>query len=133
FFTQDNIHGNFVNDTGRTRVSMDFRVAEARFGNQLARKIAGGYFELIDQPGRRGLPTGAAQTKPRRSLGGGDGVRSNILYLHNNTPSTRGCPVHLQRYMLLDYCKRHGIEYHFELFELEAMDHLPTLQHIVTE
>ena len=125
FFTQDNIHGNFVNDTGRTRVSMDFRVAEARFGNQLARKIAGGYFELIDQPGRRVSPTGAAQTKPRRSLGGGDGARSNILYLHNNTPSTHGCPVHLQRYMLLDYCTRHGIEYHFELFELESMFALP--------
>jgi sporadic carbohydrate cluster protein (TIGR04323 family) len=133
FFTQENIHGNFVNDTGRTRVSMDFRVAEARFGDQLARKIAGGYFELIDQPGRAAPHTGAALNKPRRTLGGGDGRRSNILYLHNNTPQTVGAPVHLQRYMLLDYCERHGIEYHFELFELETMDHLPTLQHIVSE
>lgn len=133
FFTQENIHGNFVNDTGRTRVSMDFRVAEARFGDQLARKIAGGYFELIDQPGRNAPQPGASCKKPRRSLGGGDSGRSNILYLHNNTPSTVGAPVHLQRYMLLDYCKRHGMEYHFELFELETMDHLPTLQHIVSE
>lgn len=133
FFTQENIHGNFVNDTGRTRVSMDFRVAEARFGDQLARKIAGGYFELIDQPGRVAPPAGAALTKPRKSLGGADDGRSNILYLHNNTPSTAGAPVHLQRYMLLDYCKRHGLEYHFELFELETMPHLPTLRHIVGE
>src|SRR5262249_15775162 len=29
FFTQENIHGNFVNVTGKTRVSIDFRVAEA--------------------------------------------------------------------------------------------------------
>jgi sporadic carbohydrate cluster protein (TIGR04323 family) len=132
FFSQENIHGNFVNDTGRTRVSIDFRVAEARYGDLLARKIAGGYFSLIDQPGREAPPPGAASTQPRRSLGGGDSGRSTILYLHNNTPGTAGAPVHLQRYMLLEYCRRHAIDYHFELFELENMDHLPTLQHIVS-
>ncbi|MEZ6016981.1 MAG: hypothetical protein R3F49_17820 [Planctomycetota bacterium] len=133
FFTQENIHGNFVNVTGRTRVSMDFRVAEARFGDQLARKIAGGYFELIDQPGRVAPAPGAATTKPRSALGGANSGRANILYLHNNTPSTSGAPVHLQRYMLLEYCTRYQLEYHFELFELETMSHLPTLQHIVGE
>ena len=132
FFSQENIHGNFVNDTGRTRVSIDFRVAEARYGDLLARKIAGGYFALIDQPGREAPPPGASSTQPRRSLGGGDSGRSTILYLHNNTPGTAGAPVHLQRYMLLEYCRRHAIDYHFELFELENMDHLPTLQHIVS-
>jgi sporadic carbohydrate cluster protein (TIGR04323 family) len=132
FFSQENIHGNFVNDTGRTRVSIDFRVAEACYGDLLARKIAGGYFGLIEQPGRRAPPPGAGSTVPRRSLGNGVSGRSTILYLHNNTPGTAGAPVHLQRYMLLEYCRRYGIDYHFELFELENMDHLPTLQHIVS-
>ena len=35
FFGQENIHGNFVNVTGKTRVSIDFRLAEARFGRTL--------------------------------------------------------------------------------------------------
>jgi hypothetical protein len=47
FFTQENIHGNFVNVTGKTRVSMDFRVAEEQYGDLLARKIPAGYFHLI--------------------------------------------------------------------------------------
>ncbi len=132
FFSQENIHGNFVNTTGKTRVSLDFRVAEARFGDQLARKIAGGYFELIDQPGRAALPPGGAALRPRNSLGKAAGSRSNILYLHNNTPSTAGAPVHLQRAMVLEYCRKYGLEYHFEYFELETMDHLPTLRHIVS-
>jgi sporadic carbohydrate cluster protein (TIGR04323 family) len=117
-FTQENIHGNVVNVTGRTRVSIDFRVAEARFGDRLARKIAGGYFGLLDTAGnspRAARPTG----------------RQNVLYLNNNTRSTEGVPVHLQRLMVLDYCRAHGIDYHFEYFELERMDHLPTLAHAV--
>jgi sporadic carbohydrate cluster protein (TIGR04323 family) len=39
--------------------------------------------------------------------------------------------VHLQRYMLLDYSKKHGLTADLELFDLEDMLHLPTLWHIV--
>lgn len=123
-FTQENIHGNFVNVTGRTRVSIDFRLAEGRFGDRLARKIPGGYFELIDDDG-------AVQPRPDHAKLSND--RPNIIYLNNNTPSSGGIPAHLQRYMVYDYCKSHGVPYEFELFELERMDHLPTLSHIVDD
>jgi sporadic carbohydrate cluster protein (TIGR04323 family) len=53
--------------------------------------------------------------------------------LNNATGSTFGVPVHLQRYMVYDYCKDRGLNYEFELFELEDMAHLPTLQHVVHE
>jgi len=33
--------------------------------------------------------------------------------------------------MILDYCSRKNLGYEFELFELEDMAHLPTLNHIV--
>jgi sporadic carbohydrate cluster protein (TIGR04323 family) len=59
------------------------------------------------------------------------GDRPNIFYINNNTSSTFGVPVHLQRYMLIDYCKARQLNYEFELFELEDMPHLPTLAHIV--
>lgn len=124
FFTQENIHGNFVNTTGKTRVSIDFRIAEDRFGDQLARKILGGYFEI--------LPPGHAEPYRPDHAAIANG-RANVIYLNNNTPSTVGAPVHLQRGMVLEYCKQNGLKYEFELFELESMNHMPTLMHILHE
>lgn len=43
-FTQENLHGNVANRTGRTRVSFDFRVLIK--GGDFYRKIPGGYFRL---------------------------------------------------------------------------------------
>ena len=34
--------------------------------------------------------------------------KNNIFYVANNTASTYGIPVHLQRYMLIDYCKKNN-------------------------
>ena len=48
FFTQENIHGSGrPNVTDKTRVSMDFRIAEGIYGDLLGRKIPAGYFHLI--------------------------------------------------------------------------------------
>src|SRR5262249_34162177 len=127
-FTQENIHGSgsTPNTTGKTRVSMDFRVAEAIYGDLLARKIPAGYFHLIPNTEEE------EETLSRRDAAvSRDNGRQNIFYINNNTSSTYGVPVHLQRYMLYDYCKKKGLNYHFELFELEDMNHMPTLWHIV--
>lgn len=124
FFTQENIHGNFVNLTGKTRVSIDFRLAEGRFGNLLSRKIPGGYFE--DVPETEEQESKVERSDPARFENG----KSNVLYLNNNTQMTEGWPVHLQRYMVHEYCERNGLNYEFELFELEEMRHLPTLNYI---
>jgi len=123
FFNQENIHGNFVNSTGRTRVSIDFRLAESRFGDQLARKIPGGYFEMLPE-------RGADPYRPDYALANG---RTNVIYLNNNTTSTEHVPPHLQRCMVYEYCQKHGLKFEFELFELESMDHLPTLLHVVDD
>lgn len=124
FFTQENIHGNFVNTTGKTRVSIDFRLAEGRYGDMLARKIAGGYFEIIPRTEEEErLPR---RPDPARFQNG----RSNVLYLNNNTSMTQAWPVHLQRYMVYEYCERNGLQYEFELFDLEEMSHMPTLRYI---
>lgn len=128
-FTQENIHGSGItpNTTGKTRVSMDFRVAEAAYGDLLARKIPAGYFHLIPNTEEEEEAL-AARPQVAASF---DNGKQNIFYINNNTSSTYGVPVHLQRYMLYDYCKKKGLNYHFELFELEDMNHLPTLWHIV--
>ena len=125
-FSQENIHGNFVNDTGKTRVSIDFRLAEAQFGDQLCRKIAGGYFEIIANTQEEEDRLAAKITRNF------DNGKRNVLYLNNATPSTYGIPVHLQRYMAYDYISKKRVnDVEFELFELEDMLHLPTLNYIV--
>ncbi len=127
-FTQENIHGSgHPNKTGKTRVSMDFRVAEGIYGDLLGRKIPAGYFHIIPESEAEEEKLAA---RPSREVVFNNG-KSNIFYVANNTAATYAIPVHLQRYMLLDYCKKHGLTADLELFDLEDMMHLPTLVHIV--
>jgi sporadic carbohydrate cluster protein (TIGR04323 family) len=128
FFTQENIHGSGKpNVTDKTRVSMDFRIAEGIYGDLLGRKIPAGYFHLI--PDTEEEEERLSQLPPREVVFSNG--KSNIFYVANNTSATYPIPVHLQRYMLLDYCKKHGLAADLELFDLEDMLHLPTLWHIV--
>jgi sporadic carbohydrate cluster protein (TIGR04323 family) len=128
FFTQENIHGSGKpNITDKTRVSMDFRIAEGVYGDLLGRKIPAGYFHLIpDTEEAEERLAGRPATEVVFNNG-----KSNIFYVANNTSATYPIPVHLQRYMLLDYSKRNGLTADLELFDLEDMLHLPTLWHIV--
>ena len=128
FFTQENIHGSGKpNVTDKTRMSMDFRIAEGIYGDLLGRKIPAGYFHLI--PDSEEEEERLAQRPPREVVF--KNGKSNISYVANNTSSTYPIPVHLQRYMLLDYSKKNGLTADLELFDLEDMLHLPTLWHIV--
>jgi sporadic carbohydrate cluster protein (TIGR04323 family) len=130
FFTQENIHGSGrPNVTGKTRVSMDFRIAEGIYGDYLGRKIPAGYFHLIPDTEEEEEML-AKQAPKTASFANG---KNNIFYVANNTASTYGIPVHLQRYMLVDYCKKKNIEFNYELFDLEDMVHLPTLRHLVEQ
>jgi sporadic carbohydrate cluster protein (TIGR04323 family) len=130
FFTQENIHGSGrPNTTGRTRVSMDFRIAEGIYGDYLGRKIPAGYFHLIPDTEEE---EEALAARPPREKAFANG-KPNIFYVANNTASTYGIPVHLQRYMLVDYSKKKNLEFNYELFDLEDMMHLPTLWHLVQD
>jgi sporadic carbohydrate cluster protein (TIGR04323 family) len=128
FFTQENIHGSGKpNITDKTRISMDFRLAEGCYGDLLGRKIPAGYFHLV--PETEEEEERLAKRPPREVVF--NNGKNNIFYVANNTSSTYPIPVHLQRYMLLDYSKKNGLTSDLELFDLEDMLHLPTLWHIV--
>ncbi len=130
FFTQENIHGSGrPNVTDKTRVSMDFRIAEGIYGDLLGRKIPAGYFHLIPETEAE---EDALALQPAQAVAFKNG-KSNIFYVANNTSATYPIPVHLQRYMLADYSQKHGLTADLELFDLEDMLHLPTLWHIVEE
>jgi sporadic carbohydrate cluster protein (TIGR04323 family) len=127
-FTQENIHGSGKpNTTGKTRVSMDFRVAEGVYGDLLGRKIPAGYSHLIPETEEE---EELLAQRPAKEVSFNNG-KNNIFYVANNTSATYPIPVHLQRYMLLDYSKKNGLTADLELFDLEDMLHLPTLWHIV--
>ena len=129
-FTQENIHGSGrPNVTDKTRVSIDFRIAEGIYGDLLGRKIPAGYFHLIPDTEAE---EDALALQPAQAVAFKNG-KSNIFYVANNTSATYPIPVHLQRYMLSDYSQKHGLTADFELFDLEDMLHLQTLWHIVEE
>jgi sporadic carbohydrate cluster protein (TIGR04323 family) len=129
-FSQEHIHGSGMpNTTGKTRISMDFRIAEGMYGDLLGRKIPAGYFHLIpdteeEEERLAQLPAREAQFK---------NGKPNIFYVANNTAATYSIPVHLQRYMLYDYINKKGLSCDYELFDLEDMLHCPTLWHLVED
>ncbi len=129
-FSQEHIHGSGMpNTTGKTRISMDFRIAEAMYGDLLGRKIPAGYFHLI--PNTEEEEERLARTPPREvQFKNG---KQNIFYVANNTAATYSIPVHLQRYMMYDYINKKGLSCDYELFDLEDMLHCPTLWHLVED
>ena len=130
FFSQEHIHGSGrPNTTGKTRVSMDFRIAEGIYGDLLGRKIPAGYFHMI--PDSEAEEERLANEKPRGSsfVNG----KPNIFYVANNSAATYAIPVHLQRYMLNDYMTKKQLKWDYELFDLEDMLHCPTLCHLIEE
>jgi sporadic carbohydrate cluster protein (TIGR04323 family) len=129
-FSQEHIHGSGMpNTTGKTRISMDFRIAEGMYGDLLGRKIPAGYFHLIpDTPEEEER---LARLPPREVQF--QNGKPNIFYVANNTAATYSIPVHLQRYMLYDYISKHKLSCDYELFDLEDMLHCPTLWHLVQD
>jgi sporadic carbohydrate cluster protein (TIGR04323 family) len=129
-FSQEHIHGSGKpNVTGKTRISMDFRIAEGMYGDLLGRKIPAGYFHLI--PNTEEEEERLAELPPREvQFNNG---KKHIFYVANNTASTYPIPVHLQRYMLFDYTNKKHLSCDYELFDLEDMLHCPTLWHMVQE
>ena len=129
-FSQEHIHGSGMpNATGKTRISFDFRIAEAMYGDLLGRKMPAGYFHLI--PDTEEEEERLAQLPPREVQY--KNGKQNIFYVANNTAATYAIPVHLQRYMLIDYVEKKGLSRDYELFDLEDMLHCPTLLHLVED
>ena len=129
-FSQEHIHGSGMpNETGKTRISMDFRIAEGMYGDLLGRKMPAGYFHLI--PDTEEEEERLSKLPPKEQQF--DNGKQHIFYVANNTSATFCIPVHLQRYMLVDYAAKKNISRDYELFDLEDMLHCPTLLHMVED
>ncbi|HVN90491.1 MAG TPA: hypothetical protein VMT61_11810 [Candidatus Binataceae bacterium] len=129
-FSQEHIHGSGMpNNTGKTRISMDFRIAEGMYGDLLGRKIPAGYFHMIPDTEEEEERLSKLPPREEQFKNG----RKNIFYVANNSAATFPIPVHLQRYMLNDYMSKKGLSCDYELFDLEDMLHNPTLWHLIED
>ena len=129
-FSQEHIHGSGMpNETGKTRISMDFRIAEGMYGDLLGRKMPAGYFHLIPDTEEEEERLSKLPPKEQKFNNG----KQHIFYVANNTSATFCIPVHLQRYMLIDYVEKKKLTRDYELFDLEDMLHCPTLLHLVED
>jgi sporadic carbohydrate cluster 2OG-Fe(II) oxygenase/sporadic carbohydrate cluster protein (TIGR04323 family) len=117
-FNQANIHGNIPNETGVTRMSIDYRVLER--DGQFHRKIPGGYF-VVNETGEGESNNGSGKYQDR----------AIISYNENNTRMTRGIPIYLQRLALRDYCLERDIKFRYEQVELEGLYHCPILMGVL--
>ena len=128
FFSQEHIHGSGMpNTTGKTRISMDFRLSEGMYGDLLGRKIPAGYVHFVpetEEEEERQYKISAREVNF-------DNGKPNIFYVANNTSATYTVPVHLQRYAMYDYINKKKISCDYEVFDLEDMLHLPTLWHVL--
>ncbi len=117
-FSQANIHGNIPNETGITRMSIDYRVLER--DGQFHRKIPGGYF-VVNETGNAGMDIEPINY-PDRVI---------ISYNENNTRITQGIPIYLQRLAMRDYCLDRDIQFRYEQVELEGLKHCPILMGVL--
>ncbi len=113
-FHQEIIHGNVNNDTGITRMAIDWHVLVE--GEEYGNRLPGGFFRL---PGDHGQ---AHQAQARQGL---------VQYLGNNTDYDRHIPQLLQRMALDQYCRDRGIGINYVHFENEYLHWMPILEHLI--
>ena len=117
-FNQACIHGNIPNETGITRLSIDYRVLER--DGQFHRKLPGGYF-VVNETGAGDADNESDKYEDRAA----------ISYNENNTRMTQGIPIYLQRLAMRDYCLDKNIKFRYEQVELEGLKHCPILKGVL--
>jgi sporadic carbohydrate cluster protein (TIGR04323 family) len=114
-FQQHHIHGNFNNDTDITRWSMDGRILPK--GGHYHRKLPGGYFRFIGE---------------KDDVREVDTNKKWISYAGWNSKFSSPLPLPMQRSIIGQYCKKHGIEINDYQFENEYLDWFPSLEKFIT-
>lgn len=117
-FQQEIIHGNVNNETGVTRMSIDWHLLVE--GEEHGKRLPGGFFRL---PGdHRQSHRSTAITR--------DGF---VQYTGNNTDYDRNIPQLFQRMAMDQYCKDYGISINCVQFENEYLSWLPILEKLILD
>jgi sporadic carbohydrate cluster protein (TIGR04323 family) len=113
-FHQEIIHGNVNNDTGVTRMAIDWHLLVE--GEEYGNRLPGGFFRL---------PGDHAQAHR------GQAQQGLVQYLGNNTDYDRHIPQMLQRLALDQYCRDRGLGINYVHFENEHLSWMPILENLI--
>ena len=116
-FHQEHIHGNVNNETGYTRMAVDWHVLIE--GEEYGGRLPGGFFRA---PG---------DYEQQQSF---DHSNQNIIaYVGNNTHFDKHIPVHFQRKVIDEYCQHKQISCVAVQFENEHLEWLPVLEQCIKQ
>lgn len=113
-FHQEQLHGNINNETGKTRLAIDWHILIK--GEPFHQRYPGGFFRL---------PGDYHFTKPD--------LKKCVIYASNNTFVDKHLPSYIQTDMIENFCKKHDIKYGMRLLENEEAVHLPILEDIILQ
>lgn len=117
-FQQEIIHGNVNNDTGVTRMAIDWHLLVE--GEEYGKRLPGGFFRL---PGdHRQADPGPLKTRA-----------GFVEYTGNNTHYDRGIPQLLQRMAMDQYCRERNIGINCVQFENEYLTWMPILEKLIQD
>ena len=111
-FNQENIHGNVNNETGVTRMSIDWHLLPE--GEEYWRRLPGGFFRL---------PGDYSQSNSEDYSN-----KLVVVYTGNNSEFDSDIPMHIQRMCMESYCIKHKMKNVGVQFENEFLHWLPVLE-----
>lgn len=115
-FAQEHIHGNIENQTGISRLAIDWHILVE--GEEYHRRYPGAFFRL---------PGDYVQKQPV------DTKKSFICYTSNNSEIDKNVGKHAQRCVIEHYVNEHNIQHNGYQFENEFLTHLPIFRHLLEQ
>jgi sporadic carbohydrate cluster protein (TIGR04323 family) len=116
-FHQEHIHGNVNNQTGYTRMAIDWHVLIE--GEEYGGRLPGGFFRA---PG---------DYEQQEILDYNN--KSFVAYVSNNSDFDKNIPLVFQRKVIEEYCGQKKIKHSGVLFENEYLKWLPILEHYIKQ
>lgn len=117
-FQQEIIHGNVNNDTGVTRMAIDWHLLVE--GEEYGKRLPGGFFRL---------PGDHRQSKRSDKV-----IHPGFVqYTGNNTEYDKEIPQILQRMSMDQYCREYGVGINCVQFENEHLSWMPVLEKLIQD
>ena len=114
-FHQEHIHGNVNNETGVTRLAIDWHLLPK--GLDHGRRLPGGFFRLPgDYIKSKKIPRG-----------------NFVAYVGNNTKFDKQLPINYQRSIIDKFCMDNGIKHSGYQFENEHLYWMPILENCIQQ
>lgn len=116
-FHQEHIHGNVNNETGYTRMAIDWHVLIE--GEEYGGRLPGGFFRAV------------GDYEQQETVDYSNKIF--VSYVSNNSEFDKNIPLIFQRKVIDDYCDYKKIKYSGVQFENEYLEWLPILEHYIKQ